>query len=88
MYPVKTQTIALGAASAAIADPTTAGVTVVRIISTEPAYIEIGPDPTATTASAYLAANEAEHFTVHPSEKVAALEAATGGIVYVTEMSQ
>lgn len=87
-YPRTTQTITVGTASAAITNAVGANIGVVRLISTTACHIKIAQTPTATTSDAYMAAGREEYFTIHPGEKVAAIQNAASGTMYVTEMSK
>ena len=60
---------------------------VVRLVSTTDCHVAFGSNPTATTSSMYLPANQVEYFLVAASEKVAAIRANADGTFYVTEMA-
>ena len=82
-----TQTIALGAASLRTANPFRDSCSLVEVTCTQPAFINIGPgNPTADAADRYLAADRPYQIAVNPGEKLAALQAGTGGDLYVTEL--
>lgn len=62
------------------------GTTIIRVFATQSTYIEIGSNPTATTASSlYLPYGIVEYFGVAPGHKIAAIQDTTGGILYITE---
>ena len=69
------------AQSAAVSDTTY----VVRLVATQDCFVEIGPDPTATTSSAYLPAGVVEYVSITPGHKVAALQSSAGGNLYITQ---
>jgi len=84
IYMSTSQTISLSGSnqqSSAVGVSTT----VVRLVSTQPALIAIGPNPDASSTHNYLPANSAEYFAIHGGDKVGALQAATGGVLYITE---
>jgi hypothetical protein len=58
---------------------------VVRLVATEPCFVAIGANPTATVSSAYLPAGVVEYFAITPGHRVAALQASSGGTLYVTQ---
>lgn len=62
------------------------GVHVVRVVATTDCYIRTGPSPTATTSDTFLPAKWPEYINVMPGEKVSAVQAASGGVLYVTEI--
>lgn len=87
--PITTQTITIGAASAAITNAVNAYVNKVRIATTGNCHIKIDNTPVATSSDLYLPAGAVEYFTLSPGQKVAAIQdGAATGTVYVTEMSQ
>jgi hypothetical protein len=57
----------------------------VRIVSTTDCFIEIGLNPTAVANTGlYLVANTPEYFEAQPNSKVSAIQASSGGSIYVT----
>jgi hypothetical protein len=90
-----TQTVAAGAASAAATNAFGAQTYQVRLVANTACHFQIGDGAqTATTSSPFLPANRPEYVTVTPGQHIAAIEAATGGLVtgtagtlWVTEMS-
>jgi hypothetical protein len=87
-YPSTTQTISVGATSAATTNPVSSYINVVRLISTTNCHVVIAKAPTATASSMYLAANREEYFVIKPGEKVAAIQDTAAGTLYVTEMTK
>lgn len=87
-YPKTTQTVTVGAASAATTNAVGSNIHAVRLISTTACHIKIEQAPTATTSDFLMAANREEYFTIHPGEKVAVIQNAAGGTLYVTELTQ
>lgn len=57
-----------------------------RIITTTAAHIKVAASPTATTADPYLPANTEMLLEVPTGSKVSAIQNATGGFLYTTEM--
>jgi hypothetical protein len=59
---------------------------VIRVATgAQPAFFEIGSNPTATSSSAQLGATCTEYFAVTPGQKIAFLQAGTAGVVSITE---
>lgn len=56
-----------------------------RIVATQPCYIAVGTNPTATTASTYLPAGISEYIAVNPGDKIAALQVTAAGVLNITE---
>lgn len=81
-----TQTVAVGATSASIATAFGAYTTVVRLCSTTACHVAVGASPTATTSSAYLPANVEWFIEVAPGQRVAVIQNAAAGTLFVTEM--
>lgn len=73
-------------ASSAFSDSTS----LVRVVATVPVRIAVGLSATASTAAdrTLLPANVVEHYTVRPSEVVAALATDASGEVNVTEAGE
>lgn len=84
--PSTNQTVAVGAASAAVTNPFGAYTTVVRLCSTTACHIALGANPTATASSIYLPANVPWFIEVAPGQKVAVIQNAAAGTLFVTEM--
>jgi hypothetical protein len=84
--PVLTQTVTVAGTSAATTNPVGSRIELIRVISSTDCYIEIGTTPTATVTSMYLPAYLVEYFRVASgTDKVAVLQVATGGTLFVTE---
>jgi hypothetical protein len=80
-----TQTITIGASSAAAANPFGAQTRQIRIVANTACNVQIGDGAaTATAASPFLPANWVEYVMVTPGELIAAIEAATNGLVTAT----
>ena len=62
-----------------------AGTSIIRVIASEACFLVFGANPTATSAGMFLAAGAVEYFAVTPGQKVAAIQASTGGSLYITE---
>lgn len=87
-YPLITQTVAIGAASASTTNAVGAHIHCVRLIATSACHVEFGASPTADSGDMYLAANREELFTIKPGQKVAVIQNSAAGTLYVTEMTQ
>tara|TARA_R110002167_G_scaffold318831_1_gene524526 strand:- start:368 stop:652 length:285 start_codon:yes stop_codon:yes gene_type:complete len=86
--PGATQTVAVGASSAA-SNAINAQTTEIRVIATVDAYVEISSAPTASSSSFILPAFTVEYFRVSGSSKVAVLRVGSvTGTARVTELSQ
>lgn len=53
----------------------------------QPAFLEIGNSPTATTSSMIVGTNVVDYFTVTPGQAAAVLQQGAGGQVAITEMT-
>lgn len=90
-----TQTIAFTASSVAAANPFGVETFQVRLAANSDCHYRIGEGAqTATTSDPFLPANTFEYVTVTPGQRIAAIEAATNGLVtatagtlFVTELS-
>lgn len=85
VYPGTTQTVAISGTSAQTTNAVDSYV--VRLISTSACFIKFGSDPTASSSEAYLPAETAEYFAINPGDKVAVIQSASSGTLYVTEGS-
>jgi hypothetical protein len=56
-----------------------------RFLATEPCFLVFGTNPTATTAGHYLAGGIPEYFKVPVGGKVAVIQAASGGNLYLSQ---
>lgn len=89
-----TQTAAAGSSSAAVTNAFGAQTYQVRLSANTACHYALGASPTASVADPFLPANIVEYVTVAPGQKIAAIQAATGGLVtqtagtlWVTEVS-
>lgn len=85
MYPGTVQKVTVSGTSAATSNAVTSSI--VRLLSTTDCHIKFGVTPTATTNDTLLLANIPEYFAINNGEKVAAIQNAAGGTLYVTEGS-
>jgi len=85
-YPLTTQTVTVGAASAATASAVGDYTKRVRLISSTDCHVVFAVTPTATASDMFLAADREEVFKIKPGQSVAAIQNAAGGTLYVTEM--
>jgi len=75
--------VTVGAASAASA-AMPATTRAVRVVATVDCWVNISADPTAAAdTSFYLPAGAVEYFAAVPGDKVAALQASSGGFLYL-----
>lgn len=82
------QNVTVAGTSAATANALGADTRVVRLAATTACYIAIGTTPTATTSNPILPAGAVDYVIVEPSDKIAALQVSTGGVLSVTECSK
>ena len=84
-----TQSITTSGTSAATSNAVGAQVNDVLITATEDAFIVFGAAPVATaTNGIFITKNYPHYFAIHGGEKVAAIQATTGGTVYVSELTR
>lgn len=72
-------------ASSVQAVPFQLSTTIVRLFATEDTYINIGLNPTATSASHFQPGGIIEYYTVLNGYTLAALQVSTSGILYISE---
>lgn len=82
---VAVQTVALGAASVA-SSAFNARTKAVMLVSDTGAYIKVAGTPVATASTGYVGIDNAIQFTVNNSHKIAALQANTGGTLFIYEL--
>jgi hypothetical protein len=82
-----TQSIAYSGTAGTIAKPVGSQTYAVRVVCTTDAFVRIDDNPTATTSDALLPAGAPEYFTITPGMKVSAVQLASSGVMYVTEVS-
>lgn len=58
----------------------------VRLLATQDCYVAFGTNPTATTSSTRLIANQVEYFAAKAGDKIAVLRVSADGSLSVTEM--
>lgn len=56
----------------------------IRVVSTSACHYVVDTAPTAATTDAFLPANWIEYITVQPGQKIAAIRAATDGLITAT----
>ena len=84
-----TQTVAVGASSAASSNAVGSQTNEIRIVTTVDAYVEFASSPTASSSSLIVPAFTVEYFSVTPATKVAMLRVgSTTGTSRVTELTQ
>lgn len=59
----------------------------VRLVSTTLCHIRIGSNPTATTANMPIVPYVPEYFAVTAGQKIAAIQNASAGTLYITEVT-
>ena len=84
LRPTKTQKIASGGSSSAVADVFGTQTEYVRIAADADCHILFGSNPTATSSSIFIPLDQPEIFKVSPGEKLAAIGSAN---VSITELS-
>lgn len=86
--PATSYDVAVGATSAASANPVPQGIQVVRLVATTACYVTFGAAPTAAKPGGFrLAPNWPENFRITGGEKVAVIEDAAAGTLTITEMA-
>jgi len=83
-----TQTVSVSGTSARVTTAFLDKTRVVRIVCTEPSHYQVGPsagNPAADTGDTYLPAETIEYVGVNGGDKIAFIEAGTGGTAFVTE---
>jgi hypothetical protein len=84
-----TQSITTSAVSAQTGNAISDQVYTVSITASQDAYILFGTNPTASASTGFfLLKNWPTEFAIRPSEKVAALQVSTAGVVYVSELTR
>jgi hypothetical protein len=89
LSPSTTQTVTVSGSSSATSNALSKNTVVIRVLATTACFIKIGTNtPSATTSDVPIAANVPEYFRVNGYEtlKVAVIQLASGGALYVTEM--
>lgn len=86
VYPLTTQSVTIGAASAATTNAVGAQTKRVRLISTIACHVVFAVAPTAAATDMYLAPGREEVFKIKPGQKVAVIQNAAAGVLYVTEV--
>lgn len=84
MHPDGTQKVALSGTSAQ-SEALSGTTRLVRLCASGACYIKFGANPTATSSDMYLPANSPEYFVADGGEKIAALQAESGGNLFITE---
>ena len=59
---------------------------VCRIVATTDCHIDVGTNPTATTSETFLPASVVDYIFVRSGEKIAAVQNAAGGTLFITVM--
>lgn len=88
LAPGTTQTVAYTGTHGAISSAIGADTHVVRVLCTTDAFIVFANTPVATTSGMPVSAGIAEYLNIKPGSKVSAIQRASGGDLYVTEMSK
>lgn len=71
--PLASQTVAIGASSAATTNGFGNGTRLIRVHTDAICSIAIGPNPTAVATAMRMAAGATEYFSVTPGEKIAVI---------------
>jgi hypothetical protein len=72
--PLASQTVAIGASSAASTNPFVSGARIIRVHTDAICSIAIGASPTAVAAALRMGANQTEYFEVQPGDKIAVIQ--------------
>jgi len=86
--PGITQTKAYTGTAGVIDNAIGAGTNVVRVWLSTAGFVAFGTAPIATTSDIPMPANTPEYFLIQPGHKVSAIQSASGGNLFVTEMSR
>ena len=86
--PGTTQNVAYTGTAGTITNAVGSETQVIRVVLTSAGFVAIGASPTATTSDMYMPAGVPEYFIVRPGQKVSAVQSASGGTLYVTEMTR
>lgn len=87
--PGVSKVLSVGAASVQSTLPSE-GVTIVRLFSTVDAWVSFGSNPIAaaeSSSSMFLPGGIVEYFETRPDEKIAVIQSAIPGKLYITEGS-
>lgn len=82
------QSVAYTGTAGTISNAISDGVNNAYIWVSSVAHIAVGAAPTATTSYPAIPANTLVMIKVNPGEKVSAIQASTGGTLYVLELSR
>lgn len=80
------QAVAVGVASTQSTALSGSTTFMVRLLATVDCYVAFGANPTATTSSTRLIANQPEYFAAKAGQKIAVLRVTGDGSLSVTEM--
>ena len=83
--PSSTKTVDSGASTAQSAAVGTDGI--YEVVGTADAYIEIGSSPVATATTMFLAGGIPKFMRLLSTDKVAALQKSSAGVVHITQWS-
>jgi hypothetical protein len=84
IYIGNSQAIAVGGSSVASSSIQEIS-TIVRLYTNTDCFVAIGQNPVATASSLFLPAGSTEYFAANSFDKVAVLQAAAAGTLYITE---
>lgn len=88
LQPLRTRSVLASADSALNIDNFSPGIEVVRIVSTEHAYIEFGEAGLVTSANTgmFIPAGVVEYYRLAPGQVISLMSATNSGLIYVSEM--
>jgi hypothetical protein len=84
VHPDSTETVSIGAGSLSSG---TISSKVIRLVATSDCHVAFGLSPTATGSSMFLPGGVVEYFAVADNEKVAVIQNASAGTLFVTQVS-
>jgi len=88
-YPLTggTQSVAYTGTHGAISTAVGSQTRNVLVYASSDCHIQFAKTPVATTADMFLPGSMQIFLTIHPGEKVSAIQASAGGTLYVSEMT-
>jgi hypothetical protein len=85
IYPGTSQSVAIGAASVQ-STAFNQGTSIIRLHPTVDCFVSVGANPTAVAnTTVFLLGGATEYLGVNPGDKVAVIQSASSGTLYVTE---
>lgn len=87
--PGVNHSVAYTGTAAKTTSPISDNIFLVRVVLTTAGFIKVGPSAglAATTSDMYLPAGVPEYFAVRAGEHISAIQSASNGTMYITEMT-